>query len=302
MNHHSLPFRGERSPSAASSLVTDDITMNVLRSSILFPRGSSLFLSTKRVRFPSTSSIVRSFGTVDKPKITSVEDGGTGTSGRKDRIVATFEQWRRPLTRSLYVGGGIASAYVISRIMMKTTNWFLSIPPGNFIWYGFVSGFLSAGICGSLAYAARKAVTIRPENVYNMSKQLIDKNSDIQAKLGGLTTPGKLKAYKIDGGNISISSASYVPRYIPPRVQMLYNMFGPNGREGMVSVEAEKINGTLTMKLVVVDIGREMHLVAGLEERMKVAGQLRGFLQSERVSYMKQDIFEENDDVEPLIE
>jgi len=151
-------------------------------------------------------------------------------------------------------------------------------------------------------YVARRTVTIRPENVYRMSKSLVERNSKVNQRLGHYTKPGKLKAYKIDGGNFTLRPGTFMPMYKPPRVQMLYNMFGAHGTEGMVNVEAEKINGRLKMKLVVVDIGREMILVNGEEDRMKVAGQLRGFLQAERVRYLQQDIVEEDDDIEPLIQ
>ena len=187
--------------------------------------------------------------------------------------------------------------------MITTTNAFLSIPPHSFIYYGFVSGFLSAGLCGSLAYAARKAVTIRPENVFRLSKKLIEENAQIQRLLGHLTTPGKLKAYKIDGGNFTIRSGSFVPAYKYPRVQMLYNVFGTNGREGMVTVEMEKVNGSLVPRLVAVDIGSELHLVAGLHERLEVTSQLRGFLLAERGEYIKQHIDEDDgDEVEPMLQ
>ena len=151
-------------------------------------------------------------------------------------------------------------------------------------------------------YLARRTVTIRPENVYRMSRKMVERNNAVNVKLGHYTKPGKLKAYKIDGGNFTVRPGTLIPMYKPPRVQMLYNMFGAHDKEGMVSVEAEKINGRLKMKLVVVDVGREMILVDGTEDRMKVAGQLRGFLQSERVRYLQQDVIENDDDIEPLIQ
>ena len=224
------------------------------------------------------------------------------TKSKNDEKIEIVKKWRPVITRGAYIGIGCITAYVVSKGAMNTTNWFLSIKPHTYIWYGFLSGFVSASICGVLMYVARRTVTIRPENVYRMSKSLVEKNDKVNQRLGHYMEPGKLKAYKIDGGNFSVRPGTFIPMYKPPRVQMLYNMFGAQSKEGMVSVEAEKINGRLVMKLVVVDVGSDMILVTGMEDRMKVAGQLRGFLQTERVKYLKQDVIEEDDEVPPLIE
>ena len=114
-----------------------------------------------------------------------------------DEKLEFVKKWRPVVTRAAYIGVGCVTAYVVSKFAMKTTNWFLSIKPHTYIWYGFLSGFASASVCGGLMYLARRTVTIRPENVYRMSKTLVERNKTVNARLGHYTKPGKLKAYKI---------------------------------------------------------------------------------------------------------
>jgi len=69
--------------------------------------------------------------------------------------------------------------------------------------------------------------------------------------------------------------------------------------DGMVTVEAKKLfPNTLQYSLVTVDPLKRsspMVLVEGEEERLHVRGQLRGFLQSERVPYIKQNQADEDE-------
>jgi len=201
---------------------------------------------------------------------------------------------------------GLGSAFLISTVAMNSVNYFLAIPPHSFIWYGFWAGFVSASICGGLVYLARRTVTIRPENVFKMSRSLVANNKEVQARLGNWIIPGKLKAYKIDGGNLTLerkgSTFSSIPTIKPPRVQMIYNMFGKDGTEGMVSVEAVKLKGTLTLRMVAVDIGNDLILVSGSKDRLQVVGQLRGFLQAERGKYLNQILEEDDDDLPPMLQ
>lgn len=223
------------------------------------------------------------------------------------KFVTTFRRYRPVILKTGAAVLGIGGVYFISSVVMGSANWFLSIPPHSFIWYGYIAGFFSAALCGGLIYATRRSVTIRPENVFRMSRKLVENNTEVQSQLGRYLTPGKLKAYKIDGGNITLEKKSgdtfaTVPSLKPPRVQMLYNMFGDGGKEGMVSVEAVKLKGQLTLRMVAVDVGSNLILISGTEERLKVAGQLRGFLQAERAKYLSQDVEEDDDDVEPMLQ
>lgn len=96
----------------------------------------------------------------------------------------------------------------------------------------------------------------------------------------------------------SLCDETYRPTWVEPRVQMMFQVNG-DFDDGMVTVEAKKMfPNTLKYSLVTVDPFKRtspMVLVEGDEERLHVRGQLRGFLQSERVPYIKQTEADEDE-------
>jgi hypothetical protein len=106
------------------------------------------------------------------------------------------------------------------------------------------------------------------------------------------------------------------PDWVPPRIQMIFQVSG-GYRQAMVSTEAVKERGKTQFSLIAVDVlakpgdkpasgsvgpaaggplKTHLILVEGSEERLKVRGQLRGFLQLERVDFIDQSIPDNEDD------
>lgn len=104
--------------------------------------------------------------------------------------------------------------------------------------------------------------------------------------------------------------------WLPPRVQMMFSLEGDR-TQAMATVECSKIMGKLDFSIISVDVinprssktelvrpaarpvacvtrsharcsRTAQFIVEGTKDRLKVRGQLRGFLQTERVSYLEQ--------------
>ena len=110
--------------------------------------------------------------------------------------------------------------------------------------------------------------------------------------LGGTVRPGSLRAYTIRKGFFGLDSNRRLA-WLDPRVQMLFQVTGSEDKTAMVSMEALRHRTHLNFTLIAVDVldtptGSQLVVVAGDEDRLHVRGQLRAFLQSERVQYIEQ--------------
>ncbi len=196
------------------------------------------------------------------------------------------------------VAGGIIVVYGVSRFMVSMTNQFMATTLTDAAWMGFYGGFAAAGLSAGALFMISRALTIRPERVFRHALRRVQANEAAQRSLGLHIHSGELRAYTIRQGYMSLCDVTYRPTWVEPRVQMLFQVKG-DFDDGMVTVEAKKMfPNRLQYSLVTVDPLRAtspMVLVEGDEERLHIRGQLRGFLQSERVPYIKQTEVDEDE-------
>ena len=143
----------------------------------------------------------------------------------------------------------------------------------------------------SAGYFAMQRITIRPEYVFRLALHRLRNSQAVVDAVGKPVSGGSLRAYTIREGHYAFNAINRMG-WVNPRVQMLFSVQGSK-QDAMVSLEAEKTGNSTEFTLLSVDIlGHHADvppmLVEGLEDRLKVRGQLRGFLQSERVRYIEQ--------------
>lgn len=190
--------------------------------------------------------------------------------------------------------GGLVAVYGVTKTVMFITSGFMKVNFTTVGMIGFAAGFSSAAMCAGGAYAINRALTIRPERAFRHALAAIAADPEVIEHLGDTVQSGKLRAYTIRQGSFGLSPTKAL-EWLPPRVQMLFQVVGDK-RYGMATVEAEKRGTRIHLNLVTVDAMDQrddtttLIFVAGDRERLSVRGQLRGFLQSERVRYMAQDV------------
>lgn len=195
------------------------------------------------------------------------------------------------------VAGGCVVVYSVSRFV----SWGAGLSLTDALSMGFGGGFAAAAASGAVLWAVSAALRIRPERVFKHTLARVQAHQGVQGMLGLHVNAGSLRAYTLRTGYLSLCDVTYRPVWVEPRVQMLFQVEGDFGK-GMVTVEAKKhFPNSLAFTLVTVDpLGPKGHmqLVEGDAERLHVRGQLREFLQTERVSYIEQTVQDEDEEAD----
>ena len=126
---------------------------------------------------------------------------------------------------------GVVVAYGVSSLALSLGSSFMSLTLKDALYWGFASGFLSAGMLAAGAVRGYRGMTIRTEPVFQMALAKLRENERVASALGANIQPGVLKAYDRTHGHVSTTKLAWVD----PRVQMIFQVVGVDtGREGMV--------------------------------------------------------------------
>ncbi len=117
---------------------------------------------------------------------------------------------------------------------------------------GFVGGFGTAVICGSIAATMKRRYHIPPNAVYNQAIAMSMKNTRVAAFLGQYPKTGRFRAYHATGGFKlpllrRVRSGSYELADLlgtkPRTLQMMFTLQSADGKQGLVSCEVRKAEG-----------------------------------------------------------
>ena len=152
--------------------------------------------------------------------------------------------------------GGLVVLYGATKASVWLTSELLSISFTDVAWAGFWAGAFSAVAAGVAVNLMVRTATIRPERLYRAAMQRVQRSEAVQAALGRKLEAGHLRAYVLHPGHVGFTDGK--PGWVPPTVQMLYMVRGPDKRgaasEAMVTVEAVKSwPNRLQYKLLCVD-------------------------------------------------
>eukprot|EP01138_Halocafeteria_seosinensis_P004588 gb/GECG01004694.1/.p1 GENE.gb/GECG01004694.1/~~gb/GECG01004694.1/.p1 ORF type:complete len:274 (+),score=26.29 gb/GECG01004694.1/:1-822(+) len=263
-------------------------------------RGTSK--SSNVVRFQTSSLHPGSIRWISSTSTLQSKNPQEDHEGWQKKVSKRYSLYKKFLPQALMVGGGLVTIYGTSRLAMYMTSSLMSWNFTDVAYMGFLAGLSTGFLCSGMAYAAWRMSIIRPEVALQRALGVIRENQDVQRLLGYNIQGGHLRAYTIRNGGIGLDDNSMRPKWLYPRVQMLCQVTGSQGT-GMTTIEAVRRGRYLNLDLVTVDIieskaaspsdSHPMLMITGSEDRLKVRGQLRGFLQTERVKYITQNKSEE---------
>lgn len=202
--------------------------------------------------------------------------------------ISKFQAMKPKLMNGAMVLGAGVTAYGISNIIWDMTKMFITLTPAATGYYGFVGGIFSTSILGGLAYYTERWYTIRPETVFQMSLNELNKPHQVWREQGvGTYKSGKLRAFRQDGGYWTVENRRLV--WQKPRVQMVYNAFSAHG-EAIVTVEASRSGFNETIEFICIDVetplslnnddvNKKRILVKGSDDNFELADQLLGFIE-----------------------
>ncbi|KAA0170395.1 hypothetical protein FNF27_06652 [Cafeteria roenbergensis] len=223
-----------------------------------------------------------------------VEDPIFAMPRTEDGKIDSKGLWRKvQLLAPQLAGAGLAvvGVYGVSKVIVSLTSTLLNVTLTQAVTIGFGGGILTAAGIAAGAYAVSGRFSIRPELVFRTAFHKLKNSQVVVDAIGAPVKAGALRAYTIQQGHMAFCADNSL-KWVSPRVQMLFALEGSQ-HSAMVSLEAETVNGALNFTLLTVDVlGAKQNapplVVEGLQDRLEVRGQLRGFLQSERVRYIEQ--------------
>lgn len=135
-------------------------------------------------------------------------------------------------------------------------------------YYGFLTGFATAGMGSSLLYYAKKTMSVDSHVAKWRSLEALNSNEDVRTVMGGHLTAGEMSAFRHQRGAWTVSN--WRPVWSPANIQMIYNVY-TDRVEGVVSVDAVQ-NGLHTdISFIGLDVTNERH------SRVLVKGNAKGF-------------------------
>lgn len=203
------------------------------------------------------------------------------------RRTVTVANIRKNWTQITIGTGAVVILYVISSVSLHVATTLLEIDMKHVFYVGFLTGSLTVGSLAFLLLRTRSSNTINPDAVVYAAIGALQRNSEVRNALGATLKIGGLRGYTVQNAHFAVSKFGWVD----PRVKMLFQVDGSNGREGFATCEAVKHQGKIQFSLLVLDLldSKQLLLVEGKEEKLHVKGILRGFLQTERAQYVAQD-------------
>jgi len=211
--------------------------------------------------------------------------------------LATLRGLRAYAPQVAAAGAAAVVVYGLSKTMIYVTSTVLSLDMYSVFYAGFWTGVASAALFGAGALYASRAASISHRATLKLALVEVAASPDVRARLGGNLKPAALQAARLHGGHLSVTKRM---AWVEPRAQLLFHVVGDAG-EGMVTAEAVKHKGVTQLTLLAVDTlatptrPSELLLLKGSEDKLHVAGTLRGFLQGERATYVSQDVLEDDD-------
>ena len=166
-------------------------------------------------------------------------------------LAEKFEEKKPMLVNGgLYAGGGVM-LFGLTKGMYNVFTGFLSMTPADMGMYGLMAGFCTAGLMGTAGYIGSCRTKLSPEEVFQASLGVLRSDATTAEKLGGELgghiEPLGLRAYRLDGGTVSL--VDHKLAWVPPRIQMIFDLRGEL-HDALATVEAVKSDGQLGITFI----------------------------------------------------
>lgn len=154
----------------------------------------------------------------------------------------------------LKLNGGIFAVGATIYLFFKASMYFTQFSLQTMGKLGFMSGFGTCFACYWILNMMKRRYSIPPNAVYNQAIAMAMKNPRVVASLGQYPKTGNFRAYCSSGGFKlpllrRIRSGSYELADLlgtkPRTLQMMFVLRSADGKEGLVSCEVRKADGTL---------------------------------------------------------
>ena len=234
----------------------------------------------------SLSPSHRSFHT-SSTRFTVHGDPTTDPAGRAGTLIARWEQWKPRIISYLWIAAIVGVGILVLRAGLWVVSFFSSLDFADVGEAAFFAGLLTGLAVVAVALLGRRALTLRPEQVYQDALKQVLNDVTVRSFLGSELHTGAFRAYSYLPGSLrlpgvttgttaatsipppalpavpasttSTSSASVLfarlkSYWQPRRLQLFFQVTGNTGEHGMVSAEVEKVRGTHKYNLLCVDV------------------------------------------------
>lgn len=173
------------------------------------------------------------------------EGEASSEGGFKNTIIKMVQE--RSSTRNLVIGGVTAASLSVAYILFDLTHAFMSLTPATSLFYGFMSGAVTAGSTAGLAWYVGRSFQISPDRAVARAMKLINKNDAVLAYIGK-SRPSGIKSFYSKYGGFAVSASKASLSWESPQIQTMFVLEGtkPGVERALASVVYGK-KGTFFM-------------------------------------------------------
>ena len=212
-------------------------------------------------------------------------DASTDPAGRAGTLLARWEQWKPRIVSYLWIAAIVGVGILVLRAGLWVVGFFSSLDFADVGEAAFFAGLLTGLAVVGVALLGRRALTLRPEQIYQDALKQVLNDVTVRSFLGSELHTGAFRAYSFLPGSLRLpgvttgttAATSIPPAALPPvpaspsstwsallarlksywrprRLQLFFQVTGNQGEHGMVSAEVEKVRGTHKYNLLCVDV------------------------------------------------
>ena len=213
-------------------------------------------------------------------------DPTTDPAGRAGTLIARWEQWKPRIVSYLWIAAIVGVGILVLRAGLWVVSFFSSLDFADVGEAAFFAGLLTGLAVVGVALLGRRALTLRPEYVYQDALKQVLNDVTVRSFLGSELHTGAFRAYSYLPGSlrlpgvttgttastsIAVPAVTVIPAstttstwsallarlrsyWQPRRLQLFFQVTGNTGEHGMVSAEVEKVRGTHKYNLLCVDV------------------------------------------------
>ena len=212
-------------------------------------------------------------------------DPSTDPAGRAGSLVASWELWKPRIVSYLWIAAIVGVGVLVLRAGLWVVSFFSSLDFADVGEAAFFAGLFTGLAVVGVALLGRRALTLRPEAVYQDALKQVLNDVTVRSFLGSELHTGAFRAYSFLPGSLRLpgvttgttAASSIAPAAVttlpatatsgssallarlqsywrPRRLQLFFQVTGDTGEHGMVSAEVEKVRGTHKYNLLCVDV------------------------------------------------
>ena len=212
-------------------------------------------------------------------------DPSTDPAGRAGSLVAVWDQWKPRIVSYLWIAAIVGVGILVLRAGLWVVSFFSSLDFADVGQAAFFAGLFTGLAVVGVAVLGRRALTLRPEQVYQDALKQVLNDVTVRSFLGSELHTGAFRAYSYLPGSLRLpgvttgttAASSIAPSTLPSvpasststssalltrlksywqprRLQLFFQVTGNTGEHGMVSAEVEKVRGTHKYNLLCVDV------------------------------------------------